>query len=279
MVAVAVAAAAAADAVVVGDVECCGGGVDARVRCADRERRDEFEDDEDVEDDVEVAGDAVAPPPVRYLEETGLLEREFLLAAAELGLSSAGVSGGREGWAGSGGAVAAAAAATMPCRCRGRWGGRSGYARRPRGNAGPRGSRFAAPAPSPARASAPAGGGGGAFRIDAPARTGSSSKLVRGQCLQFEAEERQAGTSEVEILPGFFFIIFYFCSCFTRFCIFALVFGDLCLGSSQLSAASLCVVWVWPPVWCGREAVPGEVRLAGVNFYLLFFMRKKGLEF
>ena len=157
-VAVAAAAAAAADAVVVGDVECCGGGVDARVRCAERERRDEDEEDDDVEEDVEEVGDAAAAAD-RYLEETGLLEREFLRAAAELGLSSAGVSGGRAGWAGSG-AVAAAAAATMPCRCRGRWGGRSGYARRPRGNAGPRGSRFAAPAPAPARASAPAGGGG-----------------------------------------------------------------------------------------------------------------------
>lgn len=209
MVAVAVAAAAAADAVVVGDVECCGGGVDARVRCADRERRDEFEDDEDVEDDVEVAGDAVAPPPVRYLEETGLLEREFLLAAAELGLSSAGVSGGREGWAGSGGAVAAAAAATMPCRCRGRWGGRSGYARRPRGNAGPRGSRFAAPAPSPARASAPAGGGGGAFRIDAPARTGSSSKLVRDSVYSLR-RRRGRGRVKWRFCLAFFLLFFIF---------------------------------------------------------------------
>jgi hypothetical protein len=164
-----VVAVAVADAVVVGDVECCGGGVDARVRCADRERRDEEEEEDE---DVEEAGDAAAPADW-YLEETGLLEREFLLAAAELGLSSAGVSGGRAGWAGSG-AVAAAAAATMPCRCRGRCGegGRSGYARRPRGNAGPRGSRFAARAPAPARASglrsrrrrrAP-------LRIDAPAR-------------------------------------------------------------------------------------------------------------
>lgn len=157
-VADAVPAAAAADAVaVVGDVECCGGGVDARVRCAERERRDEDEEDDDVEDEVEEAGDAAAVD--RYLEETGLLEREFLRAAAELGLSSAGVSGGREGWAGSG-AVAAAAAATMPCRCRGRGRGRSGYARRSRCNAGPRGSRFADPAPAPARASAPGGGGG-----------------------------------------------------------------------------------------------------------------------
>jgi hypothetical protein len=113
-----VVAVAVADAVVVGDVECCGGGVDARVRCADRERRDEEEEEDE---DVEEAGDAAAPADW-YLEETGLLEREFLLAAAELGLSSAGVSGGRAGWAGSG-AVAAAAAATMPCRCRGRCGG------------------------------------------------------------------------------------------------------------------------------------------------------------
>lgn len=147
MVAVAV---AAADAVVVGDVECCGGGVDDRARCAERERRDEDEEDDEVDD----AGDAAAG---RYLEDTGLLEREFLRAAAELGLSSAGVSGGREGRAGSG-AVAAAAAATMPCRCRGRGRGRSGYARRSRGNAGPPGSRFAGPAPAPAQASAPGGG-------------------------------------------------------------------------------------------------------------------------
>jgi hypothetical protein len=126
---VAVADAADADAVVVvGDVECCGGGVDARVRCAERERRDEDEEDDDVEDEVEEAGDAAAAAD-KYLDETGLLERcEFLRAAAELGLSSAGVSGGREWWAGSG-AVAAAAAATMPCRCRGRGLGRSGYVR------------------------------------------------------------------------------------------------------------------------------------------------------
>ena len=72
-------------------METCGSGVDARVRCAARDRRDEDEED----DDVEEAGDAAAAD--RYLEETGLLEREFLRAAAELGLSSAGVSGGREG--------------------------------------------------------------------------------------------------------------------------------------------------------------------------------------
>lgn len=111
MVAVAVAAAAAAaDAVVV------VGEVEARARCADKERRDEDEEDDDVEDEVDEAGDAAADD--RYLDETGLLEREGLRAEVELGLSSAGVSGGRVGWAGSG-AVAAVAAATMPSRCRG----------------------------------------------------------------------------------------------------------------------------------------------------------------
>lgn len=115
-VAVAAAAAAAADAVVVvGDVECCGGGVEARDRCAERDRRDEVEEDDDVED-VDDAGDAAVED--KYRDETGLLERAFLREAAALGLSSAGASGGREGWAGSG-AVAAVAAATMPSRFRG----------------------------------------------------------------------------------------------------------------------------------------------------------------
>lgn len=44
-----------------------------------------------------------------------MLERAGRRGAPELGLSSAGVSGGRDVRAGSG-AVAAAAAATMPCR-------------------------------------------------------------------------------------------------------------------------------------------------------------------
>lgn len=58
MVAVTVAAVAAA-ATGVGDVACCGGGVEARPRCADRERRDEAdEDDEDEVDEVEEAGEA-----------------------------------------------------------------------------------------------------------------------------------------------------------------------------------------------------------------------------
>lgn len=57
MVAVTVAAVAAATGV--GDVACCGGGVEERPRCADRERRDEAdEDDEDDVDEVEEAGDA-----------------------------------------------------------------------------------------------------------------------------------------------------------------------------------------------------------------------------
>jgi hypothetical protein len=164
VVAVGIAAAcAAADAAaaVVGDVECCGGGVEARDLCADSERR--YEDEED--DNVDDAGDAAAAKDERCLDEPGLLERAGLRDAAELGLSSAGVSGGREGWAGSG-AVAAVAAATMPSRCRGGAGRRSGYARRPRGNADPRGSSFAAPSPGTACAPAAAGG----LRIDdAPA--------------------------------------------------------------------------------------------------------------
>jgi hypothetical protein len=99
-VGVAAACAAADAAVVVGDVE-CGGGVEARDRCADRERRDEDEEDDDVDD----AGDAAAADE-RCLDEPGLLERAGLRD---------GVSGGREGWTGSG-AVAAVAAATMPSR-------------------------------------------------------------------------------------------------------------------------------------------------------------------
>ena len=245
-VAVAAAAAAAADAVVVGDVECCGGGVDARVRCADRERRDEDEEDDDAEEDVEEVGDAAAAD--RHLEETGLLEREFLRAAAELGLSSAGVSGGRAGWAGSG-AVAAAAAATMPCRCRGRWGGRSGYARRLRSNAGPRGSRFAAPAPAPApapaRASAPAGGGGRPPDRRAcedegePQRTGEA-------VLQFEAEERQ-GRSEVGDFARLFLSFFF--NCFTRFCILLWVWGSLLVLLILLALRGCVGVASHPPVW------------------------------
>jgi hypothetical protein len=131
---------------------------------ADRERRDEDEEDDEVEDVVDDAGDAAAAADDdRYLDETCLLERAGLRDGAELGFSSAGVSGGREEWAGSG-AVAAVAAATMPSRGAAA-GRRSSYARWPRGrgNAGPRGSRFAS-APAPGSASAPAAAGG--LRID-----------------------------------------------------------------------------------------------------------------
>jgi hypothetical protein len=165
VVAVAVAAACApADAVVVvvGDVECCGGGVEARDRCADRERREEDEEDDDVED---VVDDAAAADDDRYLDETCLLERAGFRNGAVFGLSSAGVSGGREEWAGSG-AVAAVAAATMPSRGAAA-GRRSGYARRSRANAGPRGSSSAACAAAPSPGTPAAAGG---LRIDdAPA--------------------------------------------------------------------------------------------------------------
>jgi hypothetical protein len=170
-------AVAAADAVVVGDVECCGGGVDDRARCAERERRDEDEEDDEVDD----AGDAAAG---RYLEDTGLLEREFLRAAAELGLSSAGVSGGREGRAGSG-AVAAAAAATMPVLRQG-----TGGDLPTRGGPAAMQVRRAPDSPSPVPLllgpPLPAAAAG-ALRIDAPVRTRRSSELVK-QCLRFEGE-------------------------------------------------------------------------------------------
>lgn len=89
-----------------------------------------------------------------------------------MGLSRAGVSGGRAGCAGSG-AVAAAAAATMPLPRPSKEGGtggrRSSYPLPSRGNAGPLGSRFAAPAPTPAAAAAAASAASG-LRIDARGR-------------------------------------------------------------------------------------------------------------
>lgn len=252
---VAVADAAAADAVVVDDVECCGGGVDVRVRCAERERREEDEeDDDDVEDEVEEAGDAAAD---RYLEETGLLEREFLRAAAELGLSSAGVSGGREGRAGSG-AVAAAAAATMPCRAGAAAGDGGDLATRggPEAMQVPRAPDSPAPLLLPLRPPLPVAG---AFRIDdAPVRTRRSSELVK-KCLQFERRREEAKRSEVGILREFFFSLApSFAVVLLVLCLALLWFrGSLLVSPCPAIALLLCVpVWVGDWVWCGHDDVP-----------------------
>jgi hypothetical protein len=182
-VAAACAAADAAAAVVVGDVE-CGGGVEARDRCADRERRDEDEEDDDVDD----AGDAAAADE-RCLDEPGLLERAGLRD---------GVSGGREGWTGSG-AVAAVAAATMPSRVPRRGGDLA-----TRGGPAPM-QVPGAPAPPPAlplllRAPLRRRAASGSTTRLLPASTRGSSVTVCGG--------RRQGMSEVGILCDIFFNFF-----------------------------------------------------------------------
>jgi hypothetical protein len=103
-------------------------------------------------------------------------------------LSSAGVSGGREEWAGSG-AVAAVAAATMPSRGAAA-GRRSGYARRPCGNEVPA-APGSPPAPPLLRRRAASG-----LTVRLPASTRGSSELAKKQCYSLR--------SEVEILGSKF---------------------------------------------------------------------------